>query len=165
MKYVIMGVSGSGKSSVGEALSQAMGAPYLDGDDLHPAANIAKMSAGIPLDDDDRWPWLDKVGEMLASHAGEVIVGCSALKRSYRDRIRTAAGSDVTFIHLTGPKELIAARMNHRAGHFMPSSLLDSQFRTLEPPGSDEKAMEISIDQPLDGIVADIMNILKGARS
>lgn len=165
MKYVIMGVSGSGKSSVGEALSRAIGAPYLDGDDLHPASNIVKMSAGIPLDDDDRWPWLEKVGEMLAAHPGEVIIGCSALKRIYRDRIRKAAGSDVTFIHLTGPKELIAARMNHRAGHFMPSSLLDSQFKTLEPPAQDAKAMAISIDQPLDGIVGDIMAAMKGAVS
>ncbi len=158
MKYVIMGVSGSGKSSVGEALSAASGMSYIDGDDLHPAANIAKMSAGIPLSDEDRWPWLEKVGQELASAKDGVIVGCSALKRIYRDHIRQAAGGDVTFIHLSGPKALIAARMRERSGHFMPGSLLDSQFAALEPPSSDEQAVTVSIDQPLTRIVADILD-------
>lgn len=164
MKYVIMGVSGSGKSSVGEALSAVIGAPYIDGDDLHPAENIAKMSAGIPLTDADRWPWLDKVGERLARHEGPVFIGCSALKRIYRDRIREAAGSPVTFIHLAGPKSLIAGRMAHRSGHFMPGSLLDSQYAALEPPGPEEGALTISIDQPLDAMIEQITTALQGAR-
>lgn len=163
MKYVIMGVSGSGKSSVGEALSAAIGAPYVDGDDLHPRSNIEKMSAGIPLTDTDRWPWLDKVGETLRSRPGRVIVGCSALKRIYRDRIRQAADDKVVFIHLVGSKSLIAERMKHRSGHFMPGSLLDSQFAALEYPEADEDAVTISIDQSLGGIVSDIVKDLEGA--
>ncbi|MBB4066632.1 gluconokinase [Gellertiella hungarica] len=157
MKYVIMGVSGSGKSSVGEALSAAMDVPYADGDDLHPAENIARMSAGIPLTDEDRWPWLRAVGEALRAHAGDMIIGCSALKRRYRDCIRQAAGEPVTFIHLDGPRGLIEARMQDRRGHFMPASLLDSQFAALERPDADEDAVTVSIDQPVEGIVADIL--------
>lgn len=165
MKYVIMGVSGSGKSSVGEALSAAIGAPYIDGDDLHPAENIAKMSAGTPLTDADRWPWLDRVGNTLAAHDGTVIIGCSALKRIYRDRIREAAAGPVTFLHLAGPKALIAERMKHRSGHFMPGSLLDSQYQALEPPGADEQAVTVSIDQPLTAIVAEITVAIQGVRT
>ena len=120
------------------------------------------MSAGIPLDDEDRWPWLEKVGECLATHPGAIIIGCSALKRIYRDHIRSAAGSEVTFIHLAGPKALIAERMKHRSGHFMPGSLLDSQFAALEPPSQDEKSVTVSIDQPLDAIVSEILGDLGG---
>lgn len=165
MKYVIMGVSGCGKSSVGEALSRTIGAPYIDGDDLHPAANIAKMSAGIPLDDEDRQPWLQKVGETLANHPGPVLIGCSALKRRYRDLIRTAAGEAVTFIHLSGSKDLIAGRMSRRSGHFMPGSLLDSQFAALEPPDPGEKTVTVSIDQPLQAIVAEIAGAIQGGKA
>lgn len=157
-KFVIMGVSGSGKSSVGAALSQKTGAPYVDGDDLHPKSNIEKMSAGIPLTDADRWPWLSAVGEQLGSQAGEIFIGCSALKRSYRDLIREKAGEPVLFIHLTGSKEVIAERMKHRPGHFMPTSLLDNQFATLEPPGEDELSVDADIGQPLDEVVRDILH-------
>jgi gluconokinase len=150
-RIVIMGVSGCGKSSVGEALAARLSIPYRDGDDLHPPANVGKMRSGVPLTDDDRWPWLDRVAQVLATEA-PVIVGCSALRRAYRDRLRSGAGGPVQFIHLTGNREVIAARMAARTGHYMPPSLLDSQFAALEVPGPDE-ALAIDIDQPLDAIV------------
>ncbi len=151
LRAVIMGVSGCGKSSVGEALAMRLGIPYRDGDDLHPPANVEKMRAGIPLTDDDRWPWLDRVAKVLATEA-PVIVGCSALRRTYRERLRKGAGGPVRFIHLTGRREVITGRMALRTGHYMPSSLLDSQFAALEAPGPDE-ALAIDIDQPLDVII------------
>ena len=157
-RVVIMGVSGCGKSSVGAGLAARLGLNYRDGDDLHPPENVAKMRAGMPLTDADRWPWLDRVGQVLLAEA-PVIVGCSALKRAYRDRIRTAAGGPVTFVHLDGSQEVIAARMALRQGHYMPLSLLDSQFAALEPPAAEE-AITVSIDQPLDAIVADILRQL-----
>ncbi|MBX3530697.1 MAG: gluconokinase [Rhizobiaceae bacterium] len=149
-----MGVAGSGKSAVGEALAARLGAVYVEGDRLHPPANIAKMSSGVPLTDADRWPWLATVGATLAGVTGTVIVGCSALKRSYRDRIRAEAEGPVTFVHLRGSRELIATRMSARAGHFMPLSLLDSQFAALEPPAPAENAITVDIDRPLSEIVA-----------
>jgi len=157
-RLVIMGVSGCGKSSVGAGLAARLGLIYRDGDDLHPAENVAKMRAGVPLTDDDRWPWLDRVGQVLQAEA-PVIVGCSALKRAYRDRIRTAVGGPVSFVHLAGSQEVIAARMALRQGHYMPLSLLDSQFAALEVPGVEE-AIAVSIDQPLDAIVGDILRQL-----
>ena len=157
-RLVIMGVSGCGKSSVGAGLATRLGLNYRDGDDLHPPENVAKMRAGMPLTDGDRWPWLDRVGQVLLAEA-PVIVGCSALKRAYRDRIRTAAGGPVTFVHLAGSQEVIAARMALRQGHYMPLSLLDSQFAALEPPAAEE-AITVSIDQPLEAIVADILRQL-----
>jgi gluconokinase len=163
-KFVIMGVSGCGKSSVGAALGEKLGVPYVDGDDLHPANNIAKMSKGLPLNDEDRWPWLAKVGETLAASEGCAIIGCSALKRSYRDTIRKAVAEPVLFIHLAGSRDVIGARMGKRAGHFMPGSLLDSQFATLEPPQSDELALTVNIDQSLDGIIATILADLQEAK-
>lgn len=159
-RIVIMGVSGCGKSSVGAALATRLGLAYRDGDDLHPAANVAKMRAGIPLGDEDRWPWLDRVAEVLRSEA-PVIIGCSALRRVYRDRIRAGAGGPVRFVHLTGSRAVIEARMAARKGHYMPPSLLDSQFATLEPPGPDE-AVSIDIDQPLAAIVDSILPALTG---
>lgn len=153
LRLVLMGVAGCGKSSVGAALGPVLGAAYLDGDDLHPAGNIAKMQAGIPLTDADRAPWLAEVGALLAP-PGRRIVGCSALKRAYRDLIRDRAGAPVTFVHLAGSRELIAARMAARTGHFMPTALLDSQFATLEPPGADEGAVTVDIALPLPDLVA-----------
>lgn len=158
LRIIIMGVAGCGKSSVGEGLAQRIGIPYHDGDDLHPAANVEKMRAGIPLTDADRWPWLDRVAGDLADRA-PILLGCSALKRAYRDRIRAGAGGPVTFVHLAGSRDLIAGRMAQRSGHYMPLSLLDSQFAALEAPGPDE-ALTISIDQPLDAILAEILNHL-----
>lgn len=152
LRIVIMGVSGCGKSSVGEGLAERLGIPYRDGDDLHPPANVEKMRAGIPLTDADRWPWLDRVAATLREGA-PVIVGCSALRRAYRDRLRAGAGGPLRLIHLTGDRDLIAGRMSGRTGHYMPPSLLDSQFAALEPPGPAE-ALTIDIDQPLSAIIS-----------
>ncbi|MEY4300883.1 MAG: hypothetical protein RJA30_34 [Actinomycetota bacterium] len=140
-----MGVSGCGKSSVGEEIARLTAAHFVDGDDLHPAANKAKMGAGIPLDDEDRWPWLEKVGETLAAPEG-AIVACSALKKVYRDRIRSVA-PDTIFVHLDGSRDLLWERMSARQNHFMPVSLLDSQLAILEPLGVDEKGVTLSITE------------------
>lgn len=158
LRAVFMGVSGCGKSSIGAAVSALIGVPYVDGDDLHPAANVEKMSAGIPLTDDDRWPWLDRVAATLQDQA-PVLVGCSALKRIYRDRIRAGAGGPVRFVHLAGSRDLIAARMARREGHYMPTSLLDSQFAALEPPGPEE-ALTVDIAQSTDALARAIADDL-----
>ncbi len=155
-RVVVMGVCGCGKSTVGAALAGRIGAAFRDGDDLHPAGNIAKMSRGEPLTDADRWPWLAAVGEALGGAGGDTVIGCSALKRAYRDRIREGAGGPVLFVHLDGSRELIRSRMSSREGHFMPESLVESQFAALEVPGADELAFTVSIDQPLPDLVAEI---------
>ena len=155
IRLVMMGVAGCGKSAVGAALALELGVPYSDGDDLHPAANIAKMSGGQALTDADRWPWLALVGQALAH--GPMIIGCSALRRSYRTLITQTAAAPVVFVHLQGSRAVIEARMCARQGHFMPPALLDSQFATLEPPGLDENAITVQIDQPLARVVADII--------
>ena len=147
---VVMGVSGSGKTTVGAALAHALGLEFVDGDALHPAANVAKMAAGIPLDDADRAPWLDAIGAVLA--AGPVVVACSALKRVYRDRLRAAAPT-LQLIFLDGERDVLASRMAARPGHFMPASLLDSQLATLERPTPDEHALTVDIDEPAATIV------------
>ncbi|EBA03347.1 gluconate kinase IdnK [Rhodobacteraceae bacterium HTCC2150] len=152
LRAIIMGVAGCGKTSVGLALAPQLGAIYRDGDDLHPPENIAKMSAGDPLNDADRAPWLDLVGHELASSETPIIIGCSALKRAYRDRIRAIAG-DVVFIHLSGARLVIENRMAARSGHFMPVALLDSQFAALEQLSADELGIVIDIDQPLADVV------------
>ena len=149
---VVMGVSGSGKSTVGAALAQRLGVPFVDADDLHPPANIAKMSAGRPLDDADRRPWLETIGEWLAAHRDGGVVSCSALKRSYRDQLRHHVAG-VEFLHLAGTREVIARRQASRPGHFMPASLLESQFATLEPLEPDERGVVIDVDQGVDAIV------------
>ena len=150
---VVMGVSGSGKSTVGAALAQRLRVPFADADDLHPAANIAKMSAGQSLDDRDRWPWLETIGAWLHAHERTGgVMSCSALKRRYRDQLRHHAPG-VTFVHLDGSHEVIAARQASRPGHFMPASLLHSQFATLEPLAPDERGVVIDVDQDIDAIV------------
>jgi gluconokinase len=151
-----MGVTSTGKSSVGFRLADALGGRFVDGDDLHPAANREKMARGVPLGDADRWPWLDRVGATLAGGEGTTVIACSALRRAYRDRLRTSV-PDARFVHLTGPRDLIAARMAARRGHFMPPSLLDSQIATLEPPGEDERAVAIDIGQPEAAVLARIL--------
>lgn len=151
-QIVVMGVSGSGKSTVGAALAQRLRVPFEDADDLHPAANIAKMSAGHPLDDDDRYPWLEKVGQWLADHPDGGVMSCSALKRKYRDQLRRHC-PDLEVLHLSGTPEVIAARQASRPGHFMPASLLASQFATLEPLDADEDGLVIDVDQSIDAIV------------
>lgn len=150
---VVMGVSGSGKSTIGAAIAGRLRVPFEDADDLHPPANIEKMTAGIALDDADRYPWLEAVGEWLARHAERGgVMGCSALKRKYRDQLRGHC-PEVTFLHLEGTREVIARRQASRPGHFMPAALLDSQFKTLEPLESDEAGMAVAVDQPVDAIV------------
>jgi len=142
---VVMGVSGTGKTTIGLLLAARLGVPYAEGDDFHPPANIAKMSAGTPLDDADRAPWLDAIGAWAHDRAGlGGVVSCSALKRSYRDRLRTAAPG-LLFVHLSGSRELIEDRMRHREGHFMPTALLDSQFATLEPLDADEAGAVVDV--------------------
>jgi len=159
-RLVLMGVAGCGKTTVGTALAMRIDATYLDGDDLHPPANIAKMSRGEPLTDDDRWPWLTLVGQRLAEPDGALILGCSALKRSYRDHIRREAGAPVIFVHLSGSKALISARMAARSGHFMPTTLIQSQFAALEPPAAEEKAITVDIDVPLGAVVEQIAALI-----
>ena len=148
MIVVVMGVSGSGKSTVGAALAATLGWPLIDADDLHPPENVAKMAAGVPLTDDDRWPWLDAMGKGLhdtAETAGLAVGACSALKRSYRDRLVKAAGEPIVFVYLEGSYAEIDRRMKARKHHFMPESLLRSQFAALEPPGQDENAITVPI--------------------
>ena len=150
---VMMGVSGSGKTAVGAALAQRLRVPFADADDFHPPENIAKMSAGVPLTDDDREPWLRTIATWLGEHARHGgVVACSALKRSYRDLLRRCA-PEVAFLHLEGDPEVIARRQASRPGHFMPASLLASQFATLEPLRADERGTTIDVDQSVDAIV------------
>ena len=151
---VVMGVSGSGKSSVGARLSDRLGLPFHDADEFHPRANVDKMASGIPLTDDDRWPWLDAIGRALRDAEGGIVVACSALRRAYRDRLRTTAGRPVVFVHLAGSRQTIGARLRTRTGHFMPPSLLDSQFAALEPPTDEEPVVTISVEPPLREVVA-----------
>lgn len=147
-----MGVSGSGKSTVGAALARRSGVPYVDADTLHPRANIAKMAAGEPLSDEDRYPWLEKVGEWLAGHRDGGVVSCSALKRKYRDQLRGHCPR-AEFVHLSGSPELIGARLATRPGHFMPAALLRSQFDALEPLGVDEAGVTVDVGQDVDAII------------
>ncbi|MFO6463009.1 gluconokinase [Jannaschia sp. KMU-145] len=160
MKVVVMGVTSTGKTETGQRLAAALDGAFVDGDDLHPAANVEKMAQGTPLEDADRWPWLDRIGDVLGAADGTIVVACSALKRSYRDRIR-ARGGDVRFVHLTGPRDVIAARMAERTGHFMPVSLLDSQLATLEVPGAEEGVVTADITRPLDVIAAEAAGALR----
>lgn len=141
---VVMGVSGSGKSTVGRRIADELGAEFVDADDLHPRENKERMAAGLPLRDSDRWPWLRTVGEHLAAAPAGMIVACSALRRSYRDALRNSDPS-VVFVHLAGPQELVAQRMAGRGHEFMPDSLLASQYATLEALESDEAHLEVDL--------------------
>jgi carbohydrate kinase (thermoresistant glucokinase family) len=161
-RIVVMGVSGCGKSSVGLALAESLDASFIDGDDLHPEANKNLMAAGIPLNDENRWPWLDSVAQALTAGSGTVIA-CSALKRSYRQRI-LKGGPNTIFIHLAGSRELLAERMSSRGTHFMPLSLLDSQLATLEPLGSDEPGVTFDIALPMQTIVEQTIVALQSNR-
>ena len=142
---VVMGVTGAGKSTVGGLIAERLGLGFRDADEFHPPANIAKMSAGQPLEDADRWPWLDAIGAHLAAHRGKgCVVTCSALKRAYRDRLRAAAPG-LRFIHLHGDLALVAARQAARQGHFMPASLVASQFATLEAPRDEPDVVALDV--------------------
>jgi gluconokinase len=160
LRWVIMGVSGVGKSTVGAGLAQAFGVPFLEGDAYHPAANVEKMSAGVPLNDEDRAGWLQALAQeiRIASDNGAgLVLSCSALKRRYRDLLRQA-DPDLRFVHLQGPLELIRDRMTRRPGHYMPPALLDSQMRDLEPLQSDERGIVLDIIEPPDRLVARIVD-------
>ena len=159
---VVMGVAGTGKSTVAGMLAERLNWELQEGDDLHPAANVAKMTAGIPLDDEDRWPWLDAIADWINKKAqrGEAgIVTCSALKRSYRDRLR---GPNVIFVFLNGSRAVIEARMASRKHHFMPIALLESQLATLEPPGPDENVLEVNLAGAPEDEVAAVLQTLEG---
>lgn len=155
---VVMGVSGSGKTTVARELAQKLGWAFLEGDSMHPPANVAKMTAGTPLDDDDRWPWLDAIAQWMTQRLqrGEsAVVACSALRRVYRDRLRQA-GAGVRFVYLHVPHDELARRMRSR-DHFMPPSLLDSQLATLEEPGADEDALRVTEEQGVEASLAAIV--------
>jgi gluconokinase len=152
LHLLVMGVSGSGKSTIGAQLARALALPFGDADTFHPAANVRKMSAGIPLTDEDRWPWLDALGAWLAAQAGGGVIACSALKRIYRDRLR-AAVPGLRILHLSGQPGMITARQAAREGHFMPPSLMASQFATLEPPAPDEAALVLDITAPPEVLI------------
>ena len=168
LAVVVMGVSGSGKSTVGAGIAGALGLHFIDGDDLHSPASVAKMHAGTPLKDDDRWPWLDRIGTCLADAVRwprGVVIACSALKRSYREQIRRAAPV-VHFVFLDGPAALIESRMDRRAGHYMPRTLLASQVQTLEPPGDDEAdVLRMSIELPAAEIVRRVTVALRSVEA
>lgn len=156
-----MGVSGCGKSTVGEALSRRLGLPFQDGDDLHPLCNIRKMREGEPLDDADRWPWLDRCGAALREAEDGLILGCSALRRRYRDRLRESSGlPGLRFIHLHADQEQLCARVSARKGHFMPATLLRSQFATLEMPDATENAITVAATRALPALLGDIQMAL-----
>ena len=161
---VVMGVSGSGKSTIGAAIADALALRFVDGDSLHSPASVKRMQSGVPLTDDDRWPWLDRIGAELADAVRSptgVVVACSALKRTYRDRIRAAAPT-VRFVFLDGARETIEARMATRSGHYMPTSLLASQLATLERPGRDElDVLALSIERPVAEIVDAVVRALR----
>ncbi len=156
---VVMGVAGCGKSSVGESLARLIGADFIEGDSLHSAASVEKMRTGTPLDDADRWPWLDAVGRTLGGDRN-VVVSCSALKRKYRERLRALAGRPVVFIYLRGDRDVLAARMSARSHEYMPLSLLDSQLATLESPHAEDRVVTIEINQSLEAIVGSALKYL-----
>lgn len=159
---IVMGVAGSGKTTIGEKLAQRLGWPYEDGDKFHPKANVEKMSAGHPLTDEDRWPWLRAIAkeiDKVGAQGGHVVIASSALKRAYRDVLMHGRG-DVRIVYLDGTQDLIARRLKARKGHFMPPTLLDSQFKALQPPGADEHPITVSIDAPVEAIVDDILRKL-----
>jgi gluconokinase len=162
MHVVVMGVSGTGKTSVGEELAEELGCEFIEGDSLHPRRNIEKMEGGIPLTDEDRWPWLQAIAELVAvrDHEGtSTVVTCSALKRKYRDILRDAAPT--FFVHLDAPFEVLRARMQERTKHFMPPSLLRSQVDTLEELDDDEAGAVVDVTPPFDEVVEEAVNAVR----
>ena len=162
MHVVVMGVSATGKTEVGKQLAEELGCEFVEGDSLHPRANIEKMENGVPLTDDDRWPWLEAIGSRIdeLDRAGScTVVTCSALKRAYRDVLRRAA--PVFFVHLDAPYTVLEQRMSQRSKHFMPTSLLASQFETLEPLDDDEAGAVVDVEPPLDEVVEEAVNAVR----
>jgi carbohydrate kinase (thermoresistant glucokinase family) len=159
---ITVGVSGSGKTTVAEALAARLGWSFVDGDAFHPAANVEKMRSGTPLTDEDRWPWLKAIADEIARRRtakDRVVIACSALKRAYRD-ILVDGHPDVLLVHMKGSRELIMSRLAPRQGHYFPASLLDSQLATLEEPDASENALNILIDKDVDAIVDEIVRAL-----
>ena len=159
---IVMGVSGSGKSTIAASLAERLSWTFEDGDRFHPASNVAKMSAGQPLTDEDRWPWLQAIADEIdrvCRAGGHVVLACSALKRAYR-KVLVHGRRDVRIVFLRGTQPLIADRLGGRKGHFMPPGLLESQFKTLEPPAADENPVTVSIDASVETIVEDIVRQL-----
>nr|WP_329959225.1 gluconokinase [Sphingomonas sp. Leaf21] len=165
---VVMGVSGTGKTTLSQRLGTTLGCPVLEGDDYHSAANVAKMQTGHPLTDEDRWPWLDRLGAAIGTTARErgiAVAACSALRRAYRERLSRAAGVPLFFLLLDTGAEQIARRMRGRSGHYMPPSLLDSQLATLERPGADECALTLDAGRSPDLLVAEALAWIEGKRN
>ena len=159
-----MGVSGCGKTSVGQAIAAHFGIPYIEGDAMHPPANIAKMSAGVPLNDDDRWPWLDALAARLRAESessGRAVATCSALKSAYRDRIQAGSGQQTRFIFLDCSREALERNLAGRKGHFMPQSLLDSQLATLQAPYNEARAIIIDGNRPFEAVIRSIVEKLE----
>lgn len=160
--YIVMGITGSGKSTIGAALARSLGVDFIEGDDYHPLENVRKMSLGIPLTDDDRAGWLHALAHRISEAREEgarIVVSCSALKRSYRDVLRSA-DRGMQFVFLRGSRSMIEQRLGSRRGHFMPASLIDSQLETLEAPGPDENAIVCDISESPEQIVKDIIAIV-----
>ncbi len=160
---VVMGVCGTGKTTVGEGVAHRFGCLFLEGDSFHPKENVEKMRAGLPLDDDDRWPWLEKLGRTIGDQVREgqkVVAACSALKRIYRDRLRHYAGRDILFIMLDGDSALIEKRMAARKGHYMPPTLLESQLAILERPGRDETSISLDVADTPQRLIDDAISAM-----
>jgi gluconokinase len=157
---VVMGVAGSGKTTVAVQLAERLGWTFAEADDFHPPANVAKMASGIPLTDDDRWPWLAEIAGWIQTAPGDAVITCSALRRSYRE-VLGAGPARVRYVHLNGTVELLTRRLSSRIGHFMPASMLESQLATLEPLGPDEDGAVINIDAAPDDIVEDILTTMR----
>lgn len=160
-RFVVMGVAGCGKSSVAAALAGQVGGKFIEGDDLHDASSIDKMSSGEALTDEDRWPWLERLGNAIAESPAPVVASCSALKRSYRDRIRQHCKDSVCFVHLTATYDAIEQRMKSRTGHFMPAALLHSQFAALEPLQPDEAGVDVDAVNGLEKVIEKTLNSIR----
>ena len=162
MHIVVMGVSSTGKTTVGEGLAEELGCEFIEGDSMHPRQNIEKMTKGIPLTDEDRWPWLQALAELVAVKDYEgtsTVLTCSALRRAYRDILRDAAPT--FFVHLDAPFEVLQDRMQHRTKHFMPTTLLESQLATLEPLDDDEPGAVVDVTPPIDEVVEEAVNAVR----